>query len=445
MAAESEVEKMAAVKQAYAEMIYNLEKQSAVREMAAEMRAHRLQQDISATNKESLRLLVRFKRMIDTKATEAKMAFTRRQSKIDELEEQLEEAEGIIVDVRAELKWVRDKLDKVRNNRCHPSVEQNVEENFSKARPGISNTSPNSPLQLAINSGLDYIDNRASLNGQLVVPQIENVSSGSPESSLTKMGMDEFEISRSDQTIKMLDGSPGDLINRRGLIRNELVSTTNSQAAADCHVVRTAGIQRSFYPDDLKYNGIRRSRRRKARFGKSKAKCRSLQSKLILKPYQPPSIFSWKKTSSANGNAKPSSDFGVIDMKGSGELAEISKHNGGCFKNEKLMLSGEHSQVCQRSTLGQCRTFAFQLFGNAKSGDGRSKVTDTVINLKTLPRLDPGLTLIKGGVNHPSRSRSITLSTKVLQRGGGLQDDTNNSMELGYQSVSLGQGRECVS
>jgi uncharacterized coiled-coil protein SlyX len=44
-------------------------------------------------------------------AIEAEITSASQQSKIDELEAQLQEAEGVIIDLRAELRWVRDELE----------------------------------------------------------------------------------------------------------------------------------------------------------------------------------------------------------------------------------------------------------------------------------------------------------------------------------------------
>ncbi|TYH52432.1 hypothetical protein ES332_D09G028100v1 [Gossypium tomentosum] len=105
-----DLDKMAALKAAYAEVILNTEKEAAARVIISEKRAALFQQQLDCSNKESLRLLLRLKHMIDDKTIEAETTSLNQKRKIDELEAQLHEAEDIITDLRVELKCLRDKL-----------------------------------------------------------------------------------------------------------------------------------------------------------------------------------------------------------------------------------------------------------------------------------------------------------------------------------------------
>lgn len=58
---------MVALKKAYAEIILDTAKEAAARVMASERRALRSQHDLSAAKNEALRLLLRLKKMIDSK------------------------------------------------------------------------------------------------------------------------------------------------------------------------------------------------------------------------------------------------------------------------------------------------------------------------------------------------------------------------------------------
>lgn len=61
------MQKMVALKKAYADIILNTAKEAAARIMVSERKALRFQQDLFASKEESLRMLVRVKQMIDSK------------------------------------------------------------------------------------------------------------------------------------------------------------------------------------------------------------------------------------------------------------------------------------------------------------------------------------------------------------------------------------------
>ncbi|PIM99785.1 hypothetical protein CDL12_27711 [Handroanthus impetiginosus] len=120
----TEFEKMEALKRAYAEMILNTAKEAAARVMAAELRARRLEQDLIVTKEDGAQMLLRLKQMIDAKANEAEITSLNQQRKFDELESQLNEAEGIILDLRAELNHAKEQLDES-NKKKLSSMRQN--------------------------------------------------------------------------------------------------------------------------------------------------------------------------------------------------------------------------------------------------------------------------------------------------------------------------------
>lgn len=62
-----DLQKMVALKKAYAEIILNTAKEAAARIMVSERKALRFQQDLSASKEEALRMLLRLKHMIDSK------------------------------------------------------------------------------------------------------------------------------------------------------------------------------------------------------------------------------------------------------------------------------------------------------------------------------------------------------------------------------------------
>ncbi|GER29433.1 organellar single-stranded DNA binding protein 3 [Striga asiatica] len=118
----SEPEKMEAIKRAYAEMILNTAKEAAARVMAAELRSRRLEHDLVSTKDEAARMLLYLKQSIDTKTKEVDITSLNQKNKIHELESQLNEAEGIIIDLRAELNSVHEQLDETKNKNLHVST-----------------------------------------------------------------------------------------------------------------------------------------------------------------------------------------------------------------------------------------------------------------------------------------------------------------------------------
>lgn len=114
-----EIERMVAVKKAYAEMILNTSQEAAARVMAAERKAQKFEQDLLSVKEEAVRMLLRMKQMVDSKNREAEITSLNEKRRINELEAQLDEAEGVIVDLRAELSLVQDQLDDMKSKYMH--------------------------------------------------------------------------------------------------------------------------------------------------------------------------------------------------------------------------------------------------------------------------------------------------------------------------------------
>lgn len=64
---------MEALKKAYAEIILNTAKEAAARTMASEHKALRFHHDLCNTKDEALRLLIRFKQIIDVKVFSSRL------------------------------------------------------------------------------------------------------------------------------------------------------------------------------------------------------------------------------------------------------------------------------------------------------------------------------------------------------------------------------------
>ncbi|CAH8349314.1 unnamed protein product [Eruca vesicaria subsp. sativa] len=116
------------LKKAYTEIVLNTAKESAARVMVSDRRSARFHHDLSETKGEALRLLVRLKHMIAAKTIEADVISANKQRQIDLLEAQLHEAEDIITDLRSEVTWVRDRLEKAKAFQSQERNFVNIEE-----------------------------------------------------------------------------------------------------------------------------------------------------------------------------------------------------------------------------------------------------------------------------------------------------------------------------
>ncbi|GER38531.1 S-adenosyl-L-methionine-dependentmethyltransferases superfamily protein [Striga asiatica] len=114
-------EKLAELKKAYADVIFNMSKEAAMRVMSSEKRAARYQHELKVGKEEALRMLMRLKQMMDFKTSQAEAASFNQQKKIEVLEAQLEEAEDIVNDLRHELEKAQCELEQLRQDNLQNS------------------------------------------------------------------------------------------------------------------------------------------------------------------------------------------------------------------------------------------------------------------------------------------------------------------------------------
>ncbi|KAL2898352.1 hypothetical protein RDABS01_040134 [Bienertia sinuspersici] len=115
--------KLEAVMKAYAEIILNTSKEAAARVMVAERKARCFEQQLVSLKEESLSMLLRLKEHFNSMITEAEDRSLKQQMKIEELEAQLGEAEGITVDLRGELKQLQEQLEIMKHKQSKPLNE----------------------------------------------------------------------------------------------------------------------------------------------------------------------------------------------------------------------------------------------------------------------------------------------------------------------------------
>ncbi|KAJ9135216.1 hypothetical protein P3X46_032424 [Hevea brasiliensis] len=480
---------MVALKKAYAEIILNTAKEAASRVMASEKKAISYQQDLFTAKDEAIRLLVRLKQMIDAKIIEAEIASSSQQTKIDELEAQLQEAEGVIVDLRAELKWARDKLEKITNNQLQ-SLDGNItsdnEPSDQNATPEPNILSPNVGLQPVTtcdmkNSLFDQriLDNTGcniEQTEQLSVSQFGSHSSHNTELASVIIRKEEPELYRNTERICAFEGNllagnlpPSGEVDEHALRKSELISkaTNKDDKKSTVFSLKTKNLEtaKNFYGEEGKKRvRVRTIRRRRTRFGKTKAKLKSCPSKLT-KPYQPPSILSHCKRYLTNGNGKPDEGTRLpsiktdnIEMKKhSSELEKKLHSQNSCITVEKMIAPEgkrqktvqsadamsttcthypDQHKTCQLSSfLNQCKSCSLSLYGKIKLGNDGSSMTENEVKLNPLSSLDPALTLVKGGVNPPSGSTNVTVSVKALNRSGIIHNTSNKDVELADEFV----------
>ncbi|CAA0820819.1 Unknown protein [Striga hermonthica] len=114
-------EKLAELKKAYTDVIFNMSKEAATRVMSSEKRAARYQHELKVGKEEALRMLMRLKQMMDFKTSQAEAASINQQKKIKVLEAQLEEAEDIVNDLRHELEKAQSELEQLRQDNLQNS------------------------------------------------------------------------------------------------------------------------------------------------------------------------------------------------------------------------------------------------------------------------------------------------------------------------------------
>ncbi|CAN6911085.1 unnamed protein product [Brassica oleracea] len=106
--------------------------------MLSDRKSARFHHDLSETKEEALRLLVRLKHMIDAKTIEGDVISSNQQRQIDVLEAQLHEAEDIITDLRSEVRWVRDRLEKAKASESQERNAVSMEEEEEEEEETVS-------------------------------------------------------------------------------------------------------------------------------------------------------------------------------------------------------------------------------------------------------------------------------------------------------------------
>ncbi|KAJ6860614.1 hypothetical protein NC651_036874 [Populus alba x Populus x berolinensis] len=452
--------------------------------MESERKGLRYHHDLCSSKDEALRLLLRLKQMIDAKAIEAEITSASQQSKIDELEAQLQEAEGVIIDLRAELRWVRDELEKVRNSKVQPSNVEAVKESESShqhltSEPIVLSLSNLPPQTVATSNVKSTLLDQRNFNKccntedqQLSVSPLENYSSRNADLASITMANKEPELYRNGctQRIRASEGNafasklpPSDVgVEQQSLIKNEVIVKASNGDEGKCTETspKTKNVGKMNFSGEEVRNHVKvcSSRQKRGRFAKAKAKRKSCP--IVRKPYQPPSIVSRRKTNSVNGTVKSDQHLCTLppvkpsnqDMKKNPiELEEELLETNDCLTAEMIVPEGkrprterfttsgsssssspsvQHSEFCQKPfVLTPCKNYSFLLHGSVKSDEDQSKITENDVKLKPLPSLGPVLTPIRGGLDSICGSTNVEVSVKALC---GSVDDTDADKDMEF-------------
>ncbi|XVE83869.1 hypothetical protein DITRI_Ditri16bG0122700 [Diplodiscus trichospermus] len=497
-------DKTVALKVAYADIILNMAKEAAARVMVAEKRAASFQHQLNCSKDESLRLLLRLKHMIDAKTIEAETTSFNQKRKIDELEAQLHEAEDIITDLRVELSYLWDKLERANNTQVRPLSGQITCEDVSSLKDPAAEPSVQSPLRSGyltvtesdmMNNGLNqgYPGNRScNASKQIDQPNVSHVETYYPHSSdLTTVlvASKKPELYRNGCTQRicalernLLDGklTPGDLDDQNSILREEFIMETSAEDERQC--MQSSPKTKNLKAMDIsgeetkKSIKVRMKRRRKTRFSRIKAAPRRFRPGQRMKQGQPSSVLSCCRTYTTNRNVKPgevsctvsSIKVGNIDgTKNSRELEEELQHESSCHEDEIVAihngktngkvkssngiatpfqsLPDQPTDPCQMSTVLSCSKTSRSVCLNVKSKEDQLKAAETETKIKSLACLDPGLTLIKCNVDPLSGSKNVTVNVRALNKSRFAQCVADNDIKLGDGSVLVrkeGNSRE---
>ncbi|CAA0826642.1 Unknown protein [Striga hermonthica] len=158
----SGLQRLAGLKKAYADVILSISKEAAARVMASEKKSVMYQHELKVAKDEGLRMMLRLKQMMDYQIYQSQATLSNQQKKIDELEAQLQEAEDIVSDLRAELRQAQAELEREKKPKNTYHVNGLVHTYPNEKNPVINN--------LYRYQSVDYLPPNAS--SQIDLPSI---------------------------------------------------------------------------------------------------------------------------------------------------------------------------------------------------------------------------------------------------------------------------------
>lgn len=209
------------------------------------------------------------------------------------------------------------------------------------------------------------------------------------------------------------------------------------------------------------------SLRSKSRFGKAKASsCRSCPGqpkkasclasvsycckthsvngnvKSKVSAHTPPSIKvdnrdNVKICSNLDGKLQQKRSFNEEEVKISQKQKEnVRRQSRDAAATSIMSPPGQLINPCQASSVvNRGVIYSFSKHANVKSSEPGLKTADNEAKMKPLLRLDPGLTLIRSGVDPVSGSKNVTVSVKALNKSRLVQKTEEKDTELKSESA----------
>ncbi|XP_050381722.1 uncharacterized protein LOC126798724 [Argentina anserina] len=129
------------------------------------------------------------------------------------------------------------------------------------------------------------------------------------------------------------------------------------------------------------------------------------------------------------------------------QLCRPNQLMSSCQPSSTSGKDGSHNDACIQPSpvLSRCKTFAYLINGDVKSCEDQPNTAEkTEAKMKPLPRLDPGRTLIRRGVDPISGSTSVKVSIKGISSSGPVQNDADKGSKLIDVSVSIKPGKDVM-
>lgn len=352
------------------------------------------------------------------------------------LEAQLQEAEDIITDLRSELRWVRDKLEKARQAENVVNKEQETisAQNIAGLEEVVGSVHPNQDRSDSLQNQCSLHDDECGGNDEKQFDGFSDKTSKACESELdANIRSKKLELSRNGctQRIHALErkSSTSPSANeeeRRTTVKDseENLSSANTRCLVLALRARNAEIIPIKLSNEL---GIKKSRklrgRRKTRWSKRKATLVRSQSQLI-KPSQSQSDIPCSKTSVENSDGEDSIDTHLsveneVDaLNACKGLEEHLQHNAdgiGIIRKGKrsteveILVGGIFSPVIPNDHMVEACQESNLVSVNVEDGEYKAHIPKDETKINLLPRLDPELTSVKCNVDPTSGSTNATV------------------------------------
>ena len=393
----------------------------------------------------------------------------------------------MITDLRADLKQMGEELKNVKSNQVQHMNGKVAQEEASFSEKSVP--FPSSGCETMETSDIKNM----AMNHRVLDDKC--CSTGKQTERLTAADLDNFDSNKSDlasiimrskkpelyrngctQRIRAFEGNvldgkltPSEYVNNSdSAIESEFITKGPENEVRNFSIKRgKIEVENLSQADRKSPVKVRTFRRRKTRFGKAKT-LRRCQHGQLLKSGKPCSTSSLCKPSSLNKSeegACASSSFEAT----SADLTEASDGLQESLKQDEFKIiykgkrkrnsrsgndadasstcpSGQLAKPCQPSpVLSRCRTFAYLVNGGIKSVEDQSTMCENETKVKPLPRLDPGLTVIKRDSNSISGSLTVASNGEAINKSERIQEAEEKDVELVNEHILVvKQGTDVV-